>query len=73
MRKQKGYRVLIVWADGVAEFLKSGIDGTEPAWFATKEQAKYQADFMRIGMEEETQAIWVVFTTIHEYQMEIDE
>jgi len=54
-----GFAVLVVWNDGDEEYLKDGMS-TKPARFTSRQQAKEQADFMKMGMDDECQSINVV-------------
>jgi hypothetical protein len=51
------YAILVVWLDGVEEYVKQGSD---VAIFHSKRAADEQAEFMRMGMEDECQSINVV-------------
>lgn len=47
-----GYCVLVVWTDGTEEFLKQGL-GDKPAIFHSRKEAKEQADFVKMGMDDD--------------------
>lgn len=53
------FAILVIWSDGEEEYLHQGL-GTTPAMFTSKQHAREQADFMRIGMEGDCQSINVV-------------
>jgi|HubBroStandDraft_2_1064218.scaffolds.fasta_scaffold27878_7 hypothetical protein len=59
-RKQPDYAILVVWMNGEMEYVCEGATSDETARFRDKWAAKRQADFMKMGMEDETQSISVV-------------
>jgi hypothetical protein len=59
------WAILVVWNDGEEEYLHEGL-GTQAARFSSRIEAQRQADFMKIGMSDETQSISVVrFPRLH--------
>lgn len=54
------YAIKVIWANGEEEFVKQGL-GDTPALFHSRMRAGEQADFMRMGMDDdECQSINVV-------------
>lgn len=53
------YAILVVWNDGEEEYLHEGI-GKRTAVFPTRESARGQVEFMKMGMSDECQSISVV-------------
>ena len=53
------YAVLVIWKTGEEEYLHQGL-GSKTARFVSRAAAQRQADFMKMGMEEEVQSINVV-------------
>jgi len=51
------FAVLVIWKDGEEEYLR---EGSRVAVFSARSRAEDQADFMRMGMEDEVQSINVV-------------
>ena len=56
--KSQRWAVLVVWENGEEEYLKQGL-GSAVATF-TKQAARDQVEFMKIGMEGDCQSINVV-------------
>lgn len=59
MAKKKWWAVLVIWEDGTEEYLKAGVSGSV-ARFHSREAANDQADFVRMGIEDECQSVSVV-------------
>lgn len=54
------FAIKVVWADGEEEYLKLG-QSTTPAPYTSRQRAKEQVEFMRMGMDDgECQSINVV-------------
>jgi hypothetical protein len=52
------FAIKVIWADGEEEYVKQG---TETARFTSRARAKEQAEFMKMGMDDdEVQSINVV-------------
>jgi hypothetical protein len=54
------YKVQVVWKNGKVEDVMLGCRKKAPAVFRTRKQAQEEADFLKMGIEEETQSINVV-------------
>jgi hypothetical protein len=60
--KVSGWAIVVIWSDGKEEYLKQGVSSAaQIARFASRAAACYEAEFMKIGMDEgEYQSVNIV-------------